>query len=194
MPRVQTWRAKAIAAAREAAWRLKVWRSPPRGSPLDGHISRKKGFWKAARSANPNASAAHWGVYFKPLGAVEPMTQFLRRAEDSRSRTGWSLSADEALDERHPLLAMAFAYRMAELHWEDKDERLTRAIAEQIVNRLSGRRSEAPSEEWFEGFAEDTVGFDKLRRLVEILGEARAIEDGLSKAESSRMTAAVVRL
>lgn len=117
---------------------------------------------------------------------------FNERARSSRSLKGWGLSADEALDERHGILLMAFS-RACE-RWESGSDAEAEAqrerLAEQIARRCLGLPSEAPDEHWLNGFFEEGACWPRLRQSAKIKLEALALSQEMSAPKAGLGAAA----
>lgn len=136
--------------------------------------SGKSSFWDAA--ALQWARKANW----------ERRSSFNERVSIAIDQKAWELSADEAVDERHPMLIQAFANACD--HWEraiqadpEREEALDE-LALQIARRLLGLRSEAPEASWFEGIMESDSRWPSVRDRARARIEALDIEAQIDAA------------
>lgn len=110
---------------------------------------------------------------------------FERRALEALTQPGWEVGPDEALDERHPMVAMAFASACedAERAYEKGLEAIgAQDVAVQIARRLSGLPAAAPSEDWLDGMLQ-SAQWSALRDRVAARVEALQIESAAARPE-----------
>lgn len=147
-------------------------------------------YWSAARARADGAR--DFQMLFAGSAPFEGWgdRSFRGRLSLALGHAGWELSADEALDQRHPALSMAFAKRINSgpfLAEPLRSEELDR-LAEQIARRLFGESSEAPAAEWLDGFLEEPgerSSWEGLRLATLARLEAKALGKSLGAKGAS---------